>query len=513
MKRTESSIKNLAFAFGGQLVGLMVSYLARIIFIQFLNSEYLGLNGLFTNILTMLSLVEIGIGPAMSFALYKPLAEKNTELLKSLMRLYKKAYILIGAVVLLVGVAITPLLPYFINDMPDIPEINLIYILFVVNTAVSYFYSYKRSLIISDQRRYIATLYRYGFYIGLNIFQMIVLAVTRNYLFFLLAQILFTWLENLFVSLKADRMYPYLKEKQVQKLPQAAFTEIKRNVFAMVFHKIGGIAITAVDSVIISKMVSLIAVGLYSNYQLIIQAIHTVLSQLYNSIIASIGNLGATEGHEKMESILNKTLFVTFWIYGFCSIGLFLLLQPFIALSFGKEFLFSLPAVISIILQFYFIGVRKAVLAFRDATGAYWYDRYKPLAEVALKLIFSIWLAIDFGVAGVMFGTIIAFLLTSFWVEPYVLYKYVLHAKLSSYFKQFAGYTAVVLFAGAITFGACSFVPGTGWGALVLKGIICAILPNVIFCLLFFKTENFRYFASLLRSMLRKVTRKNKSLP
>lgn len=505
MKRTESSVKNLMFAFGGQFVGLIVSYVARIFFIQFLNSEYLGLNGLFTNILTMLSLVEVGIGPAMSFSLYKPLAQKNTELIKSLMRLYKKAYIVVGILVLTLGAGITPLLPYIISDMPDIPEINLIYLLFVVNTAVSYFYSYKRSLIISDQQRYIATIYRYGFYIALNVFQIILLAVTKNYILYLLAQILFTWLENFFVSLKANRMYPYLKEKRVEKLSEEVLTDIKRNVFAMVFHKIGGVIISAVDSVIISKMVGLVAVGIYSNYQLIIQAIHTVLSQLYNSIIASIGNLSATEGSKKMESILDKTLFVTFWIYGFCSIALFVLLQPFIGLSFGNEFMFSMPIVISIIIQFYFTGIRKAVLAFRDATGAYWYDRYKPLFEVAIKLIVSIWLAKEFGVAGVMYGTVIAFLLTGFWVEPYVLYKYILHSKLSSYFKQFALYTLIIIATGAITFGVCLLIPGSSWLGLIFRGIVCCILPNLIFFLLSFKTENFQYFKGLLVSMLHKL--------
>ena len=217
--RTISSILNLIVAFGGQFIGIIISFVARIIFLQILNAEYLGINGLFTNILTILSLAELGIGSAMNFSLYKPLAEKNKEKIKSLMYLYQKAYRIIGIIILTLGIAITPLLPYFINEMPSIPEnIYFIYVLFVVNTGISYFFSYKRALIISDQKRYIATFYRYGFYFLLNLAQIICLVVTKNYILFLVLQIIFTLLENIFVSMKADKMYPYLKEKNVGKL-------------------------------------------------------------------------------------------------------------------------------------------------------------------------------------------------------------------------------------------------------------------------------------------------------
>lgn len=511
MNRTESSFKNLIVAFGGQFIGLIISVVTRVIFVKFLSSEYLGLNGLFTNILTMLSLVELGIGPAMAYALYEPLAKHNTEKIKSLMWLYKKAYIVIGIAVLVIGAALIPALPFIITDMPDIPYINLIYMLFVANTAVSYFYSYKRSLIISDQKRYIATIYRYGFYIALNIFQIIVLAVTGNYILFLVSQILFTWLENFFVSRKADKMYPYLREKNIEKLDEESLASIKKNVYAMVFHKVfGGIATGAVDGLIITRFVNLIAVGIYSNYQLVTQALHTVLSQLYNSIIASVGNLGATGDYAKMTSIFNKTNFVTFWTYGFCSISLMVLFEPFIQLFFGAEYLFTQWEVLAIVIQFYLTGMRKSVLAFRDATGAYWYDRYKPIFELAFKLIFSILLAIKFGVIGVFIGTSISILLTGFWVEPYVLYKHVLHAKLSSYFIRYAGYTALTVAAGFVTYWLAMLIPMGGWAGLILRGILCIVVPNAIFVLVFHRSEDFQYFTGMARSLFSKIRKRKK---
>ena len=213
MERTKSSIKNLIYAFTGQGAGIIISVLARLVFVKVLTAEYLGLNGLFSNILSMLSLVELGVGPAMTFSLYKPLAEKNAEKIKSLMNLYKNTYRVIGCVMLIIGISITPFLPYLIDEMPDISNINVIYIFFVINTSISYFYSYKRSLIISDQKRYLATLYRYACYFILNVIQIVVLIITKNYELYLIAQILMTFTENVIVSKKADKLYPYLREK------------------------------------------------------------------------------------------------------------------------------------------------------------------------------------------------------------------------------------------------------------------------------------------------------------
>ena len=442
--RTVSSIKNLIFAFGGQFLGIIISFIARIIFLQVLNSEYLGINGLFTNILTILSLAELGIGTAMNFSLYKPLAEQNKEKIKSLMYLYKKAYIIIGIIILVVGIAISPLLPFFINEMPDIPEnIYFIYILFVINTGISYFFSYKRALIVSDQKRYIATIYRYGFYFLLNVAQIICLLITRNYILFLVLQIIFTLLENIFVSIKANKMYPYLKEKNIDKLLKEETKEIKKNVFAMFFHKVGEIVVKSTDNIIISKFVSLSAVGLYSNYYLITNALNMIIGQVFTSIVASIGNLGATENKEKLKNIFNKVFFLNFWIFGFSAICLYILFNDFISLWLGAEYLLPESVMLVIVVSFCIEGMRKSVLDFRDALGIFWYDRYKPIFEVIINLIASIILVQKIGLAGVFVGTIISTLTTSFWVEPYVLYKYGFKMKLRDYFKQYLKYTDV----------------------------------------------------------------------
>ena len=213
MSRTNNSLKNMKYAIVGQGLGLLVSFFSRLVFVRTLGSEYLGLNGLFTNILSILSLAELGVGAAIIYSMYKPLAEKNINKVKALMGIYKKAYVTIGMIIALIGSALVPFLDHLIKNKPNLPYIELIYLMFVINSSISYFFSYKRSLIIADQKRYIATFYRYGFYFLLNITQITVLLLTHNYIFYLGLQIISTFIENICVSRKADTLYPFLKEK------------------------------------------------------------------------------------------------------------------------------------------------------------------------------------------------------------------------------------------------------------------------------------------------------------
>ncbi len=503
--RTESSIKNLLFAFGGQIVGILISLLSRLVFVRILTSEYLGLSGLFSNILSMLTLAELGVGTAITYNLYKPLAEKDNEKIKSLMQLYKIAYRVIGIIIFVIGVLLTPLLPHLINDMPNIPNINLIYILFVANSSISYFYSYKRVLITSDQKKYIATVYRYTFYFLLNVSQIIGLLITRNYIVFLVLQIIMTLLENIMVSRKADKMYPYLKEKNVNKLDKITKKSIAKNVSAMTLHKIGGVVVNSTDNLIISKYVGLNEVGIYSNYYLITNSITIILSQVFSSITAGIGNLAAVETEDKVYDVFKKVFFLNFWIFSFAAIGLFILFNDFISLWLGKEYIFDVLTVICIVMSFYITGMRKTVLTYKDALGLYWQDRYKPIIESVINIVVSILLVKKFNVAGVFMGTIISTITTCFWIEPYVLYKYALKQKLSKYLKQYGIYTIVGLIALFITYIICKLFKEVTIINFIIKLIICLIIPNLFYCLIFKNKNEFKYYIKLIKKIMSNI--------
>lgn len=503
MQRTKSTINNLIWAFLGQGIGLIISFIARIIFIKILGAEYLGLNGLFTNILTVLTLAELGVGSAIIYSLYKPLAEKDNEKLKMLMNLYKKVYRIIGIIILIIGMLITPFLNVFIKDMPNIANISLIYILFVINTSVSYFYSFKRNLIIADQNRYIATIYRYACYIVMNIIQIAYILTFKEYFGFLIIQIVFTIIENILVSIKADKMYPYLKEKEIPKLDKETKNEIIKNTKAMMMHKVGGIVVNSTDNILISIFVGLTEVGKYSNYILIITALNTIISQIYNSLTAGVGNLYVEKDKNKMYEVFKKVNFLTFTVTFFSSIFLMILFNDAIQIMSNKEYLFTIPIVFVIVLNFYIATMRKSVLSFREATGLFYKDRYKAILEAGINLLASIILAKQFGIIGILIGTTISSITTCVWIEPYILYKYCFGRKLRQYFFEYFKYIILTLTAGGLCFYICSFISLNIVLEIILKVCITLLITFTIFVIFFRKSEEYIYFINLLKSIIK----------
>ncbi len=508
MSRTSNAIRNIKYAILGQGIGIIVSLLSRMFFVHTLSAEYLGLNGFFTNILSILSLAELGIGSSIVYSMYKPLAENDESKLIILMDLYKKAYITIGVIIAVLGFSLTPFLDFFIKDLPNIPHIRLIYFMFIGNSSLSYFFSYKRSLIITDQKRYIATFYRYSFFFLLNIFQIIELLIFHSYILFLLLQIVSTILENVYVSKKADELYPFLKNEVTGKLDKAEKDVIVRNVVAMLFHKIGSTIVKGTDNLLISKFIGIIEVGLYSNYQLVINALNSIFGLAFQSIIASIGNLGASETKEKGKYIFECINLVTFWIYAFSSICLINLINPFIKLWLGQEYVFSMKLVLVIVINFFLTGMRKSVLTFRDALGLFWYDRYKPLFESGINLVASIILVRKIGIVGIFIGTIISTLATCFWIEPFVLFKYGFKSTVKSYFKKYGIFVIIMLGVGITTWLLSNLFSSFTLLNFIGKLLVCIIVPNVLFSIIFWRTNEFQYLYKILKPIAYKFLKK-----
>lgn len=503
--RTKNSIKNINYSFVSYFIILLMQFVNRTVFIQFLSSTYLGLNGLFSNVLSFLALTELGIGTAINYALYKPIADEDTELVKSVMRLYRTLYRIIGCTVLVIGSALTPFLPFLIQDMPqDIPNIYLYYVLFVLDSGVSYFYTYKRSLIICSQREYISTTATTISRIVLCITQVLVLAVTRSFAAYLVVAVVVTLGENVLISIAADRLFPYLKEKTVSPLPEEVSADIKKNVFAMMFHKIGGVVVFSTDNLIISKYAGLVAVGLYSNYTLVIDSLNRLMTKMFAAMTASVGNLVLADDKKYVEQVLYRILFMNFWLRGFCAVALFCLFQPFILLWIGEEYLLSFFTVLVISVNFYIGGMRSTVNIFKEASGIFWYDRYKPLVESVLNIVLSICLVMRFGVAGVLLGTIGSTVLVPFWVEAYVLFKHYFGKGIGRYMARQLIYGAVTCLAGAGCFFLCECISGNGVLSFIIRAGICVLVPNVIFAIVFCRSVEFQYFWNLVRNQLSK---------
>ena len=459
----------------------------------------------------MLSLVELGVGPAMAYSLYKPLADHDVERLKSHMAFYKKAYVTIGLAIAALGLAFLPFYTVFMDEVPDIPHLNTIYLLFVANTVVSYFYSYKRSLIICDQKKYIETAVHYGAYFLLNVVQIIFLALTKNYVVFLMLQVLSTWLENFILARKADKLYPFLREKNVRPMDKTDSQVIFRNVAAMSMHKVGAVVVNSTDNILISKLIGLASAGLYSNYYTIIHPLQTITNQIFESIVASVGNLTATVKDGNVEHLMETfydVFFFAFWIFTFCSICLLNLLHPFIEFMWlrNRGWLLDNATLYVLVLNFYLYGMRRPVLTFRDATGAFWNDRFKPIFESIINLVASILLAKPFGIAGIFLGTLVSTVTTSLWVEPMVLYHNVFYAHMRKYFARFFSYTAVGLVICVITTWLCGHV-GYSLISILPRALICLTVPNLLLLVVFYRTKEFQYFRRLGKTILGKVKR------
>lgn len=340
--RTKNAIYNVVFTWIGQFLLILVTLVSRKIFLELLGAEYLGINSLFANILSFLSMAELGIGGAITYSLYKPIAEDDVEQIKSLMQLYRKAYWLIGIFVMLVGLILVPVLPHIITGGEGIKHLDLIYILFLVNTSVSYFFSYKSSFIIANQKKYIFNINHYLWQFAMYAIQIVILLRYKNYYVYLIIQIAVTLLENITIAKIVDKKYPFLKNKDVKPLQPETVSEIKKNTSSMLLNRIGSTLVNSTDNILISWLVSVAAVGIYGNYSTISTAVGNILYQGLYAVVASVGNLSASKDKDRKEKVFKLIYMVVIWLYGWAGIGLFVMLTPFVQIWYGADMLLNL---------------------------------------------------------------------------------------------------------------------------------------------------------------------------
>lgn len=492
--RTKNTFLNALANSGSYIVNLILSFVARTIFIRVLSQEYLGVQGLFGNILSVLSLAELGIGTAMIYHMYGPIAREDEKEITELMNLYRKLYSYVAGFITVAGLCLVPFLKYFIADDPGISGLTGIYLLYLLNTVVSYLWGYKRALIDGHQKGYISTLYVTAFMTIQFIAQIIVLLVFENFIIYLLMQIICNILTNLSIAWKCDRMYPYLKKDRKSLPSKETQKSIFKNVSAMFMHKLGDVMVNNTDSLIISAFVGLVTVGIFDNYRMLLGSVNTAINGILGSFVASIGNLSVTDDKERVFHIYKTLNFIGFWIHSYAAVTFLVMFNPFIEVWAGKDYLFPMSVVFLIVLNFYMSGMRKVTLNFRDAMGLYWYDRYKPIFEVIVNLVVSIVLVIKYGLVGVLIGTFVSTVGVCFWVEALVTYKHGFGKSVSHYFKMFSIYTASAVAVGGFTYFVCSFIVMGGLLEIFLKLVVCTAMYNILLMLLYGRTVEYKEF-------------------
>jgi len=491
--RIKNSLNNIITGLFGQLLLTVTGFITRTIFIHVLGSTYLGINGLFSNILTVLSFAELGVGQAIIFSLYKPIAENDEDKICSLMQLYSRVYRILFFVVLILGLIMLPLLPYIINDMESIPNIRLIYIMYVANSAFSYLFSYKGAFVSACQKNYIINLISYFSNILLAVIQIVCLNFFRNYLVYLGVQIGFGIVQNIIVYHCADKLFPFLKRKDVKPLEYGERRKIKDNIGALIIYKIGSLALNSTDNIIISSFVGVVAVGIYSNYLLLQTSVSSLLSTVFSNLTASIGNLNAGDDKDKKVFLFYVINLVTFWLYAVCSICLFICMTPFVHIWIGDDYILPTSVSLIIAVNMYIGGMLYAPFNFRQTLGIFVEGKMRPIFSAVINIVASIIFAKLWGVAGVLWGTAVARLSTNVWFDPYMVFKRGLHVSPVKYYVDYIWKAFIFLFLGITCTILTQFIPDSNIALVFLKAVIAFVVSNVIIFLLYRRSDEFKY--------------------
>ena len=422
--RTFNSIKNVSVVIISKLLQIFLTFITRTLLIRKIGIEILGLDGLFTSILSVLSLAELGLGSAIIFSFYEPLIKNQEKKIAAYITFFRKVYALIGIAITLIGVSLLPVLPLLINLPSDVNNLNLIYVLTVMGTSVSYFFSSKRIIFEADQRKYKVTVIDAICNAYMQIAQILLIIWFQDYIMVLVNRIVFVILSNVIIEKAGNSQYSYLKQGKHCKLENKEIKKLFVNTGCVLCHNIGGVLVTGTDSMIISAIISTIVSGIYSNYVLIINSVTTFITIAINSIIPSVGNLKAESASvEHHYSVYEMVLLVNYIASSFCTSMLFCLLNPFIEIWLGKQYLLSVNVVIVLCINFYISTMRYGIGAFCTAGGYFKETILKPILEAIINIVTSIWLAKEIGLIGVFIGTFLSLVLGSVWIDPYVLYK------------------------------------------------------------------------------------------
>ena len=507
--RTGKAAHNFIFTIFANITAILIGLMAQKLFIDILGLEYAGLNGLFTNVITALAIVDLGIGEAVIFHLYKPLRDNDRETVKSLMLFYRRAFHVIAAGISVIGVCLIPFLPYIAKT--DNADINLgyIYMIYLADTVLSYFLSYKRAIIYADQKNYKISFIHMIYLIGMNTGQLAMLYFTHDYYIYLVTKLIFRVLENVVITAVANREYPFLRGEDAPPLDEAIHKDIKKKTGALIFHKIGTFIVNGTDSILISVFFSLSTAGLYNNYFIVIDAATKLFNPALTALTPSVGNLLVSENKEDAYKVFRKIRFMNFWIAAFAGTSLMVMLQPFVGAWFGEKYLLSYPVIIVLSLQFFQFLMRGSYNAFQDAAGIFYENRFVPVFESVINLAASILFLKLFGLAGVFMGTIASSMALWCFSYPRFVYTRLFGRSIRDYARETLGYLAVFLMVCGLTVamvtGLNTISPDKGFGLVVKNLVFCAVIPNAILFAVFRKSDCLGYFMGLIKGKTKKA--------
>lgn len=502
--KKKNILLNSAFGVIEQLVVYITAFLFRTIFLYVLSKEYLGIAGLFSNILQIFSLAELGIGGVIAYRMYAPVKTHDEDKCAQLLNFYKHIYFIISCIVFLLGLAFFPFISFTIADTSEIPadvNLNIVYWLFVIQNVISYFCVYWQVLLTADQKNYVLSLGNSIYNVASNVIKILFLLFTKNYTLVLTVGIIANLLYNVILSIYIKAKYKSIVNRNANKLSKSEKRQIFKDTGAMMCHKIGYVVLNSTDSIILSKFIGLSVLGAYSNYQLIASAVDTLLNKLLGNFVSTIGNFSVDASSEQKFDIYKKLFFVNMWLASFCTICFFILINPFIQLWLGSDYLldFSVSIVISLNIFFNSSGIINSV--FINATGLFVKDKLRPLFQAVLNLVISIVLVIKIGIVGVFIGTVASIILTVWWRQGVLLYHNVFKKSVLHYFVYYILWIFCTVAIAVFFYFICKYIPFSLLG-VIARFAVCILGINLLYFILFYKTKSFTFYKDLIKSKI-----------
>lgn len=502
--RTKNSSRNIFWGLINKIIGIIMPFLMRTLIIYILGIQYAGLNSLFTSVLGMLSLAELGIGSALTFSMYEPAANDDYSQLSALLNFYKKCYREIGIIISVIGIIIVPFIPKLIEGgYPNDINIYVLYGIYLFNSVISYFmYAYRGSILVAYQRNDIQSniatimqLVQYGF-------QIILLLVFQDYYAYIVVTPFISVGTNILTAIYSKKMFPQIK--CVGEIDRQKKSDISQKVKGMIYQKIGGVVLSSVDNIVISAFLGLTLLGIYNNYYMVITAIFGILSVVMNSIIPSIGNAINEKSIEDNYMDFRKFNFVYYWIvtwFASCMIGLY---QPFIRIWIGEKYLVSNGLMILFVVYFFIHKWMDMGYVYQEATGMWWETRYVPIIAAVINLLVNIILVQIIGLAGILISTIISVLFVYNTGYIYIIFKNYFRKPIKPYAISQVKYAIGALLTIGMTYCICANIHFDGIISILEKVIVCAVLPNIFMILLWNKSVEFKSIYGMLKRLCRK---------
>lgn len=474
--RKKNVFLNVVFGYAAQVGIILLSFIGRKIFLNYLSVDYLGINGLYSNILTILSLPELGLDSAVVFFLYKPVADGNEAMIGSYVRYFKRVYFILAACIFCIGICMVPFLPFIVKSELNTLDLRIYYILFLLNTCLSYLNAHRVALLSAYQEQRVQKMATLGANILMQLIYIVVLICFRSYYLYVCATIAGTLINNVILSILCGRLHPIRASKSCEIDKKQIYGKIKSTFI----YKIGTVLINSTDNILISMLVSTAAVGLYSNYYTVTAGVSAFISIINTALISSVGNLGAKRENAKQFDYFKLLTEFYHFVAAVGAIGFYLLLNNFIKLWLGSQYIFDDKIVFAIALNFYVSTAVSPVWMYREANGLFEKVKYLMLIMAGLNIVLSILLGIIWGTFGILFATVISRLLTCVWYEPKILFKNVFGERVGVYWrkqlKNFAA-TAVAMFA---SYAATANMPDSA-AFFCLKAVLVAVITGVIF--------------------------------